>query len=98
MPHDGQLHKLAGCGIANSRHTWLSCFLGERSMQVVMEGTTSDSTTADSGVPKGTMLGPLLFLYHINNPPEAVKSQVCLFTDDYLIYREINDFSDHIIL
>ena len=64
-------------------------------MQVVVEGTTSASSSVDSGVPQGTVLGPLLFLCHINDLPETVKSQVRLFADDCLIYREINDPSDH---
>ena len=59
--HDRLLHKLASYGIAISLNCRLSCFLRERSMQVVVEGTSSDSTTVDSGVPQGTVLGPLLF-------------------------------------
>ena len=55
-----------------------------------------DSVTVDSGVPQGTVLGPLLFLCHINNLPDCVKSQVRLFADDCLLYRTINSQSDHL--
>jgi hypothetical protein len=43
-------------------------------------------------------LGPLLFLCHINDLPDAVKSQVRLFADDCLLYRPINSQKDHDIL
>ena len=65
-------------------------------MQVVLERATSETTTVDSGVPQGTVLGPLLFLCHIlNDLPSTVSSQVRLFADDCLLYREINDQNDH---
>ena len=62
---------------------------------MVLEGTSSEATSVDSGVPQGTVLGPLLFLCHINDLPDAVKSQVRLFADDCLLYREINTPQDH---
>jgi hypothetical protein len=49
----------------------------------------------DSGVPQCTVLGPLLFLCHINDLPECVKYQVRLFADDCLLYREIKSQQDH---
>lgn len=98
VPHDRLLHKLANYGITDPLLSWLRCFLTERSMQVVVEGSTSQSTTVDSGVPQGTVLGPLLFLCHINDLPETVQSQVRLFADDCLIYREIHNFDDHYTL
>ena len=67
-------------------------------MQVVLEGTTSNPTSVDSGVPQGTVLGPLLFLCHINDLPSTVSSQVRLFADDCLLYREISTFDDHVTL
>ena len=67
-------------------------------MKVVVEGESSNEVTVDSGVPQGTVLGPLLFLCHINDLPDAVKSQVRLFSDDCLLYREVKSQSDHTIL
>ena len=65
---------------------------------VVIEGESSEKVTVDSGVPQGTVLGPILFLCHINDRPEAVQSQVRLFADDCLLYRPIKSQSDHITL
>ena len=52
----------------------------------------------ESGVPQGTVLGPLMFLCHIKDLPDCVKSQVQLFADDCLIYRQIKTQKDHQIL
>ena len=67
-------------------------------MRVVLEGENSSEVTVDSGVPQGTILGPILFLCHINYLPDAVKSQVCLLADDCRLYRPINSQKDHDIL
>ena len=50
----------------------------------------------ESGVPQGTVLGPLLFLLHINDLPSCVNSKVCLFAEDCLFYREIKNNQDQI--
>ena len=98
VPHQKLLHKLSTYGIRDSTLSWLTCFLTKRSMRVVLEGSASESTSVDSGVPQGTVLGPLLFLSHFNDLPNSVSSKVRLFADDCLLYREINSIQDHISL
>jgi hypothetical protein len=67
-------------------------------MKIVIDGEESEEATIDSGVPQGKVLGPLLFLYHINDIPDAVKSSVRLLADDCLLYRNIKTERDHNIL
>ena len=98
VPHDKLLHKLDAYGIKGSLHKWLSSFLQERHMNVVVEGEHSESAPVESGVPQGTVLGPLMFLCHINDLPDTVKSQVRLFAEDCLLYRQIKSQTDHSIL
>ena len=61
-----------------------------------MDGEESESVRVDSGVPQ--VLGPLLFLCHINDLPDAVESTVRLFADDCLLYRNIRSMTDHLAL
>ena len=74
------------------------CFSITFFMQVVVDGESSSKVTVDSGVPQGTVLGPLIFLCHINDLPLAVSSQVRLFVDDCLLYMKIKSQKDRTIL
>jgi len=98
VPHSKLLHKLNEYGVKGHLHQWFTAFLTRRHMKVVVDGETSEEVTVDSGVPQGTVLGPILFLCHINDLPDAVKSNVRLFADDCLLYREIQSQEDHNIL
>jgi hypothetical protein len=98
VPHRKLLHKLNQYGIDGNLLKWISAFLTKREQRVIVEGEFSSSVTVDSGVPQGTVLGPLLFVIHINDLPGVVSSQVRLFADDCLLYRPINSQKDHDIL
>ena len=68
VPHDRLLHKIHQYGIRGNIHKWLTSFLTERNMRVQLEGDYSSNTKVESGVPQGTVLGPILFLSH-QRPP-----------------------------
>ena len=70
-------------------YKWISNFLQNRTKRVVVRGTFSETVTVLSGVPQGTVLGPLLFLLYINDMPLVVKSIIALFADDAYVYRSI---------
>ena len=95
VPHRKLLSKLEAYGIHGPILHWIENFLTQRKMSVVVEGESSHEVDVESGVPQGTVLGPLLFLCHINDMPECVQSQIRLFADDCLLYRPIRNFGDH---
>ena len=56
-------------------------------------GQASDPVPVLSGVPQGSVLGPVLFLIFINDLPDNIRSSVCLFADDCVLYRNINSLT-----
>lgn len=81
VPHNRLLYKLNKYGITDNLHLWISNFLTKRKQRVVVDGEHSDWTNVRSGVPQGTVLGPLLFLLYINDLPHGISSTVRLFAD-----------------
>ncbi|KAI8491386.1 hypothetical protein Bbelb_310190 [Branchiostoma belcheri] len=100
VPHERLVSKLAHYGIRGPILDWIRSFLQNRSMWVVADGECSPSTCVLSGVPQGTVLGPLLFLIYINDLPSRLSpgTTARLFADDCLIYREIRGQGDQVIL
>ena len=74
----------------NNTLSWIQAFLTGRSQQVLLKGAHPSQAPVLSGVPRGTFLGPHLFLAYINDLPVAVKSSnIRLFADDSLLCRKI---------
>ena len=92
--HSKLLWKLHQYGIRGQVLSWVRAFLGSRSQQVVIDGEESESIPVTSGVPQGSVLGPILFLIYINDLPDEVRSQVRLFADDTALYLTMESEDD----
>ena len=94
FPHNGLQYKLFKCCINDITLQWLRSFLEKRRQSVVPEGELSHSIPVTSGVPQGSVLGPLTFLIFIRDVPCYVKTRVRLFADDIVIHLTIKSERD----
>ena len=98
VPHQRLSVKLSHYGIRGPTLDWIASFLNTRLQSVSVNGTHSSWGNVSSGVPQGSVLGPALFLLFINDIQDQIQSDMRLFADDTILYREIKDNSDHLIL
>jgi len=98
VPHKRLLVKLHSYGIRGGTLRWVESFLSCRLQRVTLSGTQSSWRTVTSGVPQGTVLGPLLFLLYINDIASDIRSELRLFADDCILYRAIKNRCDCLIL
>ena len=99
VPHQRLMLKLNHYGVRGPILKWTENFLSKREQRVVLDGERSDYVAVRSGVPQGTVLGPLLFLVYINDLPEAtISSKVRLFADDAVVYKKITSPHDSALL
>ena len=95
VPHERLLLKAKFYGISGKLNNWLQAFLTGKRQHVVVNGASSKWAPVLSGVPQGTVLGPILFLLFINDLPSSVSSSVKLFADDSVLYRHNESSADH---
>ena len=94
-PLDGLLkNKLFSYGIGGKTLKWIDSLLCFRKQRVVVNGVKSDWAPVMSGVPQGTVLGPVLFCLYINGISSDIKSAIRHFADDCVCYCEIKDEED----
>lgn len=89
VSHELLIYKMSKYGIDGKILEWVRNWLQDRTQRVVIRGTASDSFKVTSGVPQGSVLGPILFLIYINDLPSEVISPVSLFADDSKIFSRI---------
>ncbi len=80
------LLKLDAIGIRGSLLDWIEAFLSNREQRVILNGSHSQWEPVSSGVPQGSILGPLLFLVYVNDISDDITSPMRLFADDCAIY------------
>ena len=100
VDHNILLNKAHNLGVSGPLLKWLSSFLVGRKQSVIIKNVSSEPAPVQSGVPQGTVLGPLLFLIYINDIQHNLSrgTHLRLFVDDSLLYRQINSHLDTITL
>ena len=93
-PHELLKCKLFGCGMRGKTLLWIDSFLCSRQQRVVVNGSQSEWALVLSRVPQGTVLGPLLFSVYINDIIDDIDSEIRLFADDCVFYRQIQGIED----
>ena len=90
IPHSELLFKLWSLGITGHLWSWFKAYLSNRTHFVSVHGCSSNSLPVQSGVPQGSVLGPLLFLIYINDIPRATT-----FCNPYLFAKLIEAVCHH---
>lgn len=94
VSHQLLLIKLQNFGLKGDVLKWFESYLSGRTQHVVVGGSKSAAVMPMSGVPQGSILGPLLFLMFINDLPDIFSSSSLLFADDTKIFRKICCLND----
>ena len=101
VPYRQLISKLRTIGLDDYLVSWITNYLINRSQSVVLHGETSDLLPVTSGVPQGSVLGPLLFLLYVNDINDVALSEgskLILYADDILLHRKIYTEKDYAAL
>ena len=99
VPHRRMMDTLRYYGVRGDTGAWIRDFLSGRRQRVMVKGSSSSWRDVLSGIPQGSVLGPILFVLYINSLPDVVSgSEVYLFADDVKIFKSIVCVQDQITL
>ena len=94
VPHCRLLHKLEGYGLSGNLLLWLTDFLNQRYQRVTVDGAHSRWCRVISGVPQGSVLGPLLFVICINDLSQNINCNIKQYADDTKLYTTVQEDKD----
>ena len=98
VPHKRLLLKLKAYGITGKLLEWIEAFLKGRRQRVIQGEAVSEWREIFSGVPQGSVIGPILFVIFINDLPEKFKNTSKLYADDSKILNKVQYEEDRILI
>ena len=100
VPHRPLLQKLKNCNVHPHILRWITHYLCKRSQYVCVNGSSSGVLPVTSGVPQGSVLGPFLFIFYIDDITMVPLSDgtMSLYADDLVLYRPIHSATDYHLL
>ena len=81
VPHNRLISKVKAHGITGNLHNWIKNWLTDRKQQVVLNGKASDWIRVNSGVPQGSVLGPILFIIYVNDIDDGIACKISKFAN-----------------
>ena len=94
VTHQRRILKLKSHGLGTGIINWIGQWLTDRRQRVVVDGEVSSWKSVLSGVPQGSVLGPILFLVYINDLEEGITVKILKFADDSKLFRKTKEIGD----
>jgi len=98
VPHGRLICKIREAGVGGKLGDWIENWLANREQRVVINGSKSEWAEVTSGVPQGSILGPLLFTVYINDLDEGLKNKILKFADDTKIWGRVNSKEEVLLM
>ena len=95
VPHQRLIHQVESFGITGKVMQWITAFLSNRKQKVCANGAESTWSTVMSGIPQGSIIGPILFTLFVNDLPQNISSIISMFADDTKLFLPLTSDSSY---